>query len=97
MKNGTRFEAAALLTLSVMLVSVFLLSINMYDTISEGTNDGVLAVFAEGTRNFVYENDAVATFLGIEKEDTEVDAGVDIALEAAAYIERYNNAYENNK
>ena len=97
MKNGTRFEAAVLLTLSVMLVSVFLLSVNMYDSISEGTSDGVLAAFAEGTRNFVYENDAVATFLGIEKEQTDIDAGTNIAAEAAAYIERYNKAYENNK
>ena len=97
MKNGTRFEAAVLLTLSVMLVSVLLLSVNMYDSISEGTSDGVLAVFAEGTRNFVYENDAVATFLGIEKEQTDIDAGTNIAAEAAAYIERYNKAYENNK
>ena len=96
MNNSTRFERAALLTLSVMLVSVFLLSVNMYDRISEETNSGVLAVFAKETRDFVFANDAVAAFLGIEKESVNTYASIDIAEEAAAYIERYNKAYENN-
>ena len=94
MNNSTKFERAALVVLSVMLVSVFLLSVSMYDSISSGVNDGMLAVFAKETRDFVYKNEVVATFLGIEKEDG--DEGANIEAEAAAYIERYNKVYESN-
>ena len=94
MNSSTKFERAALLTLSVMLVAVFLLSVSMYDSISSRVNDGMLAVLAKETRDFVCENEIVATFLGIEKEDG--DEGVNIEAEAAAYIERYNKVYENN-
>lgn len=97
MNQSTKFERGALVTLSIMLVGVFLLSVHMYDTISQGTADGVLAVFAENAREFVYENDTVAAFLGIEENADTVseDEIIDTAAEAAAYIERYNQIYEN--
>ena len=91
--SGT-FEKGALVVLSVMLVSVFVLSIHMYDTISQGTADGALAVFAENARNFVYENEAVAAFLGIEESEAYEYANIDIEAEVAAYIERYNDAFK---
>ncbi|MBQ8836911.1 MAG: hypothetical protein IJ002_05335 [Clostridia bacterium] len=99
MNQGTKFERGALVTLSVMLVCVFLLSVHMYDAISQGTAEGVLATFADGARNFVYENEAVAAFLGIEQPTVTVyqNENVDIAAEAAAYITRYNEIYENTK
>lgn len=97
MEKNTRFERGALITLSVMLVGVFLLSVHMYDTISQGTADGALAAFAESAREFVYENDAVAAFLGIDTaaETFSESDGIDVSAEAAAYIERYNKIYEN--
>ncbi len=98
MKDGTRFEKCALMALSVMLVSVFLISIHMYDSISEGTAEGVLAVFAKNAREFVYENDAVAAFLGIESAEYDEDySAIDIKTEAAAYIERYNEIYKDTE
>ena len=96
MKESARAERRILITLSVMLIGVFLLSIHMYDRIEEGTDSGVLAVFAENAREFVYGNEAVAAFLGIEEESPEKTAeetthsADDAAME---YIQRYNLAY----
>lgn len=91
--ESTRFERRILITLSVMLVGVFIMSINMYDTVEEGTSNGTLAVFAEAARDFVYENDAVAAFLGIEEEMPEEDLSLNVEAEALAYVERYNRVY----
>ena len=97
MKHNTRFEGGALITLSVILIGVFLMSVHMYDTIEQGTADGALAVFAESARQFVYENEAVAAFLGINETAEPVYEYVEMNIEgeAAAYIERYNAIYEN--
>ena len=94
--NGTRFERRILITLSLMLVCVFLMSVHMYDTIEEGTNDGALAVFAEAAREFVYENDSVATFLGIEETTACEEERQDTYEQALAYIKRYNQVYGNS-
>ena len=86
------------MALSVMLVSVFLLSTYMYDTISQGTAEGVLAVFAKNAREFVYENEAVSAFLGIDNVESEEDrTTIGVASEAAAYIERYNELYQDTE
>ena len=89
--ESTRFERRILITLSVMLVGVFIMSVHMYDSIENETNDGALAVFAEAARDFVYENDTVAVFLGVEETASADDE--DTEAKALAYIERYNRVY----
>ena len=97
MEKHLRFEAAALTALTLMLVMVFGLSVWMYDDLAGETADGTLAVFAANVREFMEENDAVATFLGFaEDAPASVDPAPDretVAAEAAAYIERYNRLY----
>lgn len=98
MKGSTKTERGVLITLSVMLLFVFAASIHMYDTVSNEMSDGALAVFARNARDFVFENEAVAVFLGVDAaEETDEYTGIDVSAEAAAYIERYNQIYENNK
>ena len=94
--RGSSFERGALVVLSLMLLCVFSASVYMYDEVSEQADDGVLAAFAQNAREFVYENEAVAAFLGISEPES-AEEGLDIAAEAAAYIERYNRIYEGNK
>lgn len=97
MGKNTKFETLALIVLSLMLVSVFVLSINMYDDIATNTEEGALAVFAGAVRDFLDENDAVAAFFGFEENEVEAIESIDVAKEAAAYIERYNGIYADNK
>lgn len=98
MGKNTKFETLALVVLSLMLVSVFVLSINMYDDIATNTEEGgALAVFAGVVRDFLDENDAVAAFFGFEENEVESIESIDVAKEAAAYIERYNGIYADNK
>ena len=91
--DSTRFEKRVLIMLSVMLVGVFLMSLHMYDSMENGTNEGVLATFAQAARNLVYENDSVAAFLGIEENEVLTSPAPDTREQALAYIERYNRAY----
>lgn len=98
MDRHMRFEGAALITLSLMLVIVFGLSVWMYDDLAGETEEGALAVFAANVRTFMDENEAVAAFLGLAGDDNSeiADTMVDheaVAAEAAAYIERYNRMY----
>lgn len=98
MDRHMRFEGAALITLSLMLVTVFVLSVWMYDDLAGETEDGTLAVFAANVREFIDENEAVSAFLGLDagEAEIEVDAETDaaaVAAEVAAYIARYNNIY----
>ena len=96
--RGSSFERGALVVLSVMLVMVFAASVYMYDTVAEETAGGILSVFAENAREFVCENDSVAAFLGISQVEEYIDyEGIDVYAEAEAYIERYNEIYENGK
>ena len=96
MKNNIRFESRVLLVLMTMLVSVYFASVYMYDRIESNTANGVLASVAEGTRNFIDENEAVAAFLDFDEqeffEDVADEAG-NTSVEAAAYIERYNEIF----
>ena len=92
----TKFEAVALVVLMVMLVSVFVLSVNMYDDIEANTNDGALSVFAGAVREYFDGDGAVAAFFKVEDEKPACD-NEKMAAEAAAYIERYNEIYANNK
>ncbi len=94
--QSTKFEMMALVVLSLMLVSVFVLSISMYEDIAANTEDGALATFAESVRNFFDENEAVAAFLGIDEHKNFADDN-NTAAKAAAYIERYNGIYARNK
>lgn len=101
MDKHMRFEGAALITLSLMLVTVFMLSVWMYDDLAGETEDGTLAVFAANVREFIDENEAVSAFLGLDEgvaeADVETDAETDaaaVAAEAAAYIARYNAIYD---
>lgn len=95
MKN-IRFESRVLLVLMAMLVSVYIASVYMYDSIESDTAEGMLASVADGTRRFVDENEAVSVFLGFEKtvdsEDTAEEEG-NVAAAASAYIERYNEIF----
>lgn len=93
----TKFETLALVVLTLMLVSVFVLSVNMYDDIATHTEEGALAVFAGTVRELLEENDAVAAFFGFEEEAVEDTESINTAKEAAAYIERYNGIYADNK
>lgn len=97
MDRHMRFEWAALVALSLMLVTVFVLSVWMYDDLAGEAEDGALAVFAANVREFMDENEAVSAFLGLDaKADADADADVDtaaVAAAAAAYIERYNDIY----
>lgn len=97
MDKHMRFEGAALIALSLMLVTVFVLSVWMYDDLAVETEGGTLAVFAENVREFIDDNEAVSAFLGLEEVETDADAAVvdaeAVAAEAAAYIERYNRIY----
>ncbi len=97
MEKHLRFEAAALMALTLMLVMVFGLSVWMYDDLAGETADGALAVFAANVREFMDENDAVAAFFGFTEDvPAAVDPAPDmeaVAAEAAAYIERYNRLY----
>ena len=92
----TRFETAALLVLTLMLVSVFVLSVNMYEDIATNTEEGALAVFADTVREYLNESGAVEAFFGFEETET-VEKGADLAAEAASYIERYNEIYADSK
>ena len=97
MKRHVGFEGAVLLTLSLLLVTVFMLSVWMYDDLAGVTEEGALAVFAGDVRDFLDGNTAVAVFLGLEKEPEEyTEKRVDrerIEANAAAYIDRYNRLY----
>jgi len=93
--KSTKFESLALIVLTLMLVSVFVLSVNMYEDIAANTEEGKLAVVASAVRNYLDESDAVAAFFGFEEIETE--ESLNIADEAAAYIERYNRIYEDIK
>lgn len=98
MDKHMRFEGAALITLSLMLVTVFVLSVWMYDDLAGETEEGALAVFAENVREFMDENEAVSAFLGLGENVAEADADATagdevVAAEAASYIERYNRIY----
>ncbi len=98
MERHVRFEGAALLALSLMLVTVFVLSVWMYDDLAGETEDGALAAVAANVREFIDENEAVSAFLGLEESAAETTAEVytdvnEVASSAAAYIERYNRMY----
>ncbi len=93
MSKNTRFEGAVLIVLTLMLVSVFVMSVNMYGGLQENAEYGALAVFSEKVCEFIDENEAVAAFFGFEEHET-VEEDVDLVDEAAAYIERYNKLYE---
>lgn len=86
-------EGIILSILSLMLVCVFVMSVWMYDEISESSDTGVLSAVAASVRDFIDESDAVAVFLGINEDESKEK----IAAEAAAYIERYNEIYESIK
>lgn len=97
MEKHMRLEGAALIALSLMLVSVFALSVWMYDDLAASAEDGALAVFASDVRGFIDENEAVAAFLGLDDTVRTEDVAVDPAVVAAAadeYIARYNRIYE---
>lgn len=99
MQGNNRFEGIALVVLTVVLVSVFILSVNMYDSIENNTNSGMIAAFADDVRSLVDSNKAVAAFLGIEDCESQSEDGEEFDVEAAAlaYIERYNGIYESAK
>ena len=96
------FESRILLVLMVSLVCVFALSVNMYDEIENEAEKGRFAPFVSGVRNFVDENDAVAVFLGVRENESDIPVltateSMDVFEKANAYIERYNNIYETFK
>ena len=85
MGRNSKYERAVLVILTLMLVSVFVISINMYDDI-ESSVDG----------SFI-ENEAVAAFLGIEEtKETVTEETHNVSAAAAEYIERYNGKHEND-
>lgn len=97
MEKYMRLEGAALIALSLMLVSVFALSVWMYDDLAASAEDGALAVFAADVRSFLDENQTVAVFLGLEKGMQTRESSADPAMVDAAakeYIARYNRIYE---
>ena len=97
MEKQFRFEGAVLLTLSLLLVTVFMLSVSMYDDLEGATGEGTIAVFAGEVREFLNSNAAVSVFLGLHAEGEEVSAEPSdperTKAEAAAYIARYNRLY----
>lgn len=97
MEKSTRFEGAVLLVLSLVLVTVFAVSVWTYDDLAGETEQGTLSVFAAEIRQFMDENEAVAAFLGLhEAEEQAINDASDsaaIAAEAEAYIARYNGIY----
>lgn len=93
MEQHTRGEGRILLVLSVMLVSVFALSVLVYDDLAASADHGVLAVFAEDVRDFLQENEAVAVFFGIEEPLAEEPDTASVDTAAEAYILRYNAIY----
>lgn len=93
MGRNTKFEGLILVVLTLVLTGVFVLSTKMYDSIENESSDGALAAFADNVRGFVDENEAVAAFFGFE-ETAAVSEEDTISKEAAAYIERYNEQYE---
>ena len=93
MKKRESFEGRILLVLSLMLISVFVFSVYMYDDFEKNAESGILASAAASVRDFIDENDTVAAFLGIEEDKNETD----IESEAAAYIARYNEIYASIK
>ncbi len=96
MEKNTRFEALSLIVLTLMLVSVFVLSVNMYDDIATNTEEGALAVFAGAVREYLDEGGAVAAFFGFEEAAVTTES-IDTEAQADEYIERYNNIYADNK
>ena len=96
MEKNTKFESFALIVLTIMLVSVFVLSVNMYEDIAANTEEGALSVFAGAVREYLDEGGAVAAFFGFE-ETAAATESVDTAALADAYIERYNEIYAGNK
>ena len=98
MEKRLHFEGSALIVLSLMLVTVFVASVGMYDALADESADGSLAVFASAVREFLDENEAVSVFLGIEGDmERAADLPADreeVSAAAAAYIERYNRIYE---
>lgn len=94
MGKNMRFESGVLIVLTLMLVSVFVLSVHMYDYLAVDAEDGALAVLADNVRGFIDENEAVAAFLGIDEDEEDSKTQIDVDEAAAAYIERYNGIYE---
>lgn len=90
MEKHIHSESMILVVLSLLLVSVFGLSVFLYDDLAVSAERGALAVFAEDVRVFLDENEAIAVFLGIEETENSSDA---VHTAAAAYIERYNGIY----
>ena len=83
MKENRWTEGALLPILSLVLVSVFCLSVYMYDDLCAAGESGALAVFASGVRDFVEENVALE----------EAEEGTTVAVQAEEYIARYNAIY----
>ncbi len=94
MEKHTHCESMILVVLSILLVSVFGLSVVLYDDLAASAESGALAVFAEDVRVFLDENEAIAVFLGVE-ETTAVTENAPDAVDTAAeaYIVRYNGIY----
>lgn len=88
-KQGAN-EGMLLTVLSLMLVSVFALSVWMYDDLAASAENGALAVFAEDVRDFLDKNEAVAVFFGEVNAAEETES---VSAAAEAYITRYNNIY----
>lgn len=88
-------EGMALVTLSLMLVAVFMASVFLYDDLASESADGTLAAFASAVRTFLDENEAVSVFLGLQDAEPIVEAEPEaISAAAKAYIEQYNRIYE---
>ncbi len=92
-KKGAH-EGIILLSLSVMLVCVYVFSVFMYDGIAREAESGVLSEIAASVQSFIDKNEAVAVFLGIGEAEESADTKNDVAKEAAEYIARYNGIYE---
>ena len=91
------FEGYLLCVLSLMLVCVFVFSVYMYDDIAVMSENGTLFSAATALRSFIDESEAVAAFLGIDRDsDTEITDS-DISKQVMAYIERYNEIYSGLK
>jgi|GEM_PF-1337823 len=94
MEKFLRPEGAVLLVLSLVLVSVFSLSVWMYDDLSASAEDGALSVFASEVRDFVDHNAVFASVIGLEEpQETETDTAA-IAAMVEEYIARYNGVYQ---
>ena len=98
MDRHMRFEGAALITLSLMLVTVFVLSVWMYDDLAGETEDGTLAVFAANVQEFIDENEAVSAFLGLDEGTVETafsEAGIAIHGASCFFLNGLNSALFN--